>query len=146
MAILKFDEFASTEANGETFYKYMEYLATVLISPDLNFVELYEVLAGEKLDIGDKINNNSDLSFTGLPLAPLKAGEGLKVQDDIEIIDIIEEPKPELVVEVELEDDDEEKVSGCFSGILKRFRGGGKKKFWSGWFGKKKKKMEIDLL
>lgn len=126
--ILRFDEFASTEANGEAFFKYLEYIGSLLISPDLNFVKLYEVLTGEKLD---NVTNSAFL-IAGLPSVPLKAIEDAKDQ-------IIVDPEPSLVIKTELEDD-EVKASGCFHGIFKKFRGNGsKKKFWSKWFGKKKK-------
>lgn len=129
--ILKFDEFASTEANGEAFFKYLEYIGSVLISPDLNFIELYEVLTGGKLDVN--IGTNFAFSFADLPLVPLKAVEVAKDQ-------IVVDPEPLMVIEAELEDD-EVKTSGCFCGIFKRFLGNGsKKKFWSKWFGKKEKK------
>ena len=128
--IKKFDEFVSTEANIGSFYLYLEYLAEVLVSPDLNLMELYEVLSGFKPD-GDKLITNSFCSFTDNPKAIDKEPKG----DDIDLIDIIE-PVSLLVVEA-----DEEKPVGCFSGILNIFRRNGKK--WGGWFSKKKKEKTV---
>lgn len=122
--IKKFDEYCGTEANGASFYGYLEYIGGILISKELNIVELYEVLTGLKFDGEKKLIENS-VSLIG---------------DEEEAEDKVFQ-KMELI-EIADEKEEEEKKSGCFGGLWKRICGEKKKKkkkFWSGWFQKKVK-------